>query len=186
MKRFFASLPGLAALAALCLAHAANAAPVGSLSCTTNTGDITFKVSFFTFGLTQTLNIGTSSGGTGAGKATFQPLEVHAALSTFATLLVPAVQGVAMQNCMLTTAMSDGSTTTFEFKPVAIKALTVVAEKTGTTETPAQYTDVQFEYLDVLVKTTGGTDDGGTTPEPSGLSRMTISSEPGAAGPPAN
>jgi hypothetical protein len=179
VKRFFTSLPGLAALAALCLAHVANAAPVGSLSCTTNNGDIKFNVSFFTFGVAQTLNIGSGTSGAGAGKATFQPLEVHAALSTFATLFLPAVQGVAMQNCMLTTAMTDGSTTTFEFKPVAIKMLTVVAEKTGTTETPAQYVDVQFEYLDVLVKTTGGTDDGGTSPTAS-WNRNTIGSDFGA------
>ncbi len=183
MKRLFTSLPGLAALAALCLAHAANAAPVGSLSCTTsNSGDIKFNVSFFTFGLTQTANIGTGTSGGGAGKATYQPLEVHAALSTFAMLLVPAVQGSVMQNCMLTTAMPDGSTTTFEFKPVVIKVLTVVAERTGTTETPAQYTDVQFEYADVLVKTTGGTDDGGISPAVS-WNRVPSSSDIGAPGP---
>ncbi|MGP8252088.1 MAG: hypothetical protein ACLQHF_08645 [Terracidiphilus sp.] len=181
MKRSFTSLPGLAALAALCLAHAANAVPVGSLSCTTNTGDIKFNVSFFTFGLTQTLNIGTGAGG-GAGKATFQPLEVHAALSTFALLLVPAIDGSVMQSCTLTTAMPDGSTTTFEFKPVAIKALTVVAERTGTTETPAQYTDVQFEYDEVQVKTTSATDDGGSSP-PVDWNRITNSSDSGAAGP---
>jgi hypothetical protein len=181
VKRLFSLLPVLAAFAALCLAHAANAAPIGSLSCTTNTGDIKFNVSFFTFGLTQTIN--TTGGGGGAGKATYQPLEVHAALSTFATLLVPAVQGVAMQNCMLTTILTDGTTATFEFKPVLIKVLTVVAEKTGTTETPAQYTDVQFAYGAVEVKTTGGTDDGGTTPGPGVLSRFTNSSDPGADGP---
>ncbi len=181
MKRFFTSLPGLAALAALCLAHTANAAPVGSLSCTTSNGDIKFNVSFFTFGVAETLNIGSGSSDAGAGKATFQPLEVHAALSTFATLLLPAVQGVAMENCMLTTAMPDGSTTTFEFKPVAIKALTVVAEKTGTTETPAHYTDVQFEYVDVIVKTTGGTDDGGTSPAV-GWNRITNSGGLGTVG----
>lgn len=182
MKRLFPSLPGLAAFAALCLAQAANAAPVGSLSCTTNTGDFKFNVSFFTFGVTQTLNIGSSSGGAGAGKATFQALEVHAALSTFSTLLLPAVQGAVMQTCMLTTAMTDGSTTIFEFKPVAIKELTVVAEKTGTTETPAQYTDVQFEYLDVIVKTTSSTDDGGTSPAVF-WNRITNNGDAGAAGP---
>jgi hypothetical protein len=183
VKRLFTSLPGLAALAALCLAHTANAAPIGSLSCTTsNSGDIKFNVSFFTFGLTDTANIGSAGTGTGAGKATFQPLEVHAALSTFATLLVPAVQGSVLQNCTLTTAMPDGSTTTFEFKPVAIKALTAVAERTGTTETPAQYTDVQFEYLNVEVKTTSSTDDGGTSPA-IGWNRITNGSDTGAPGP---
>ena len=181
MKRLFASLPGLAALAVLCLAHAANAAPVGSLSCASNAGDIKFNVSYFTFGVTETA--GSASSGAGAGKATFQPLEVHAALSTFSTLFLPAVQGVAMHNCMLTTAMTDGSTTTFEFKPVSIKMLTVVAERAGTTETPAQYIDVQFEYLDVLVKTTGGADDGGTSPATSGWNRITNGGETGAVGP---
>jgi hypothetical protein len=173
VKRLFTLLPALAAFAVLCLAHAANAASVGSLSCTeTNGNDIKFNVSYFTFGLTQTANLSTGTGG-GTGKATYQPLEVHAALSTFSTLLLPAVQRVAMQSCMLTTILNDGTTATFEFKPALIKELTVVAEKTGTTETPAQYTDVQFAYGQVELKTSGGTDDGGTTPA-TGTNKITI------------
>ena len=181
MKRLFPSLSGLAVLAVLCLAPTANAAAVGSLTCVTNNGDLTFKVSYFTFGLTETLSTGTT--GVGAGKATFQPLEVHAALSTFAMLLTPAREGTTIQSCTLSTPDSVGGLTEFEFKPLAIKLLTVVAEKTGTSNTPAQYTDVQFEYLAVEVKTTGGADDGGTTPEPGSFSRVTNGSDAGAAGP---
>jgi hypothetical protein len=183
MKRFFSLLPGLAALAALCLAHAANAAPVGSLSCTTATGDFTFNVSYFTFGLTDTINIGSGSSGAGAGKITVQPLEVHAALSTFSMLIGPTRAGSEIRNCTLTTTMSDGSSTVFEFRPLVVKALTVVAEKSGARDTRIQYTDVQFEYLMVDVKTSGGADDGGSSPDSSTLSRTTNGGDPGAAGP---
>lgn len=181
MKRLFTSLPGLAVLAVLCLASTANAAVVGSLSCTANSGDFKFNVSYFTFGVTQTINLGGT--GTGGGKATFQPLDVHAALSTFATLIRTATVGSEILTCTLSTPSSEGSLTSFEFKPLIIKALTAVAEKTGTSNTPAQYTDVQFAYGAVAVKTTGGADDGGTTPEPSNLSRITNGSDTGAPGP---
>lgn len=181
MKRFVSLPPGLAALAVLCLAHTANAAPIGSLTCVTNNGDITFNVSYFTFGITETA--GNPGTGTGAGKATFQPLEVHAALSTFATLIGPTREGSEIRTCTLTTAMSDGSSTVFEFKPLIIKALTVVAEKSGARDTRVQYTDVQFAYLMVEAKTSGGTDDGGTSPDSSNWSRTTNGSDAGATGP---
>lgn len=180
MKKLFTPFLGMAALAALCLAQAANAAPVGSLTCATSTQEIKFNVSYFTFGVAQTLNIGSQSGGAGAGKVTFSPLEVHAALSTFASLIDTAANGVALQTCTLTTKLSDGTTDSFEFKLVAIKGLTVVAEKTGTTDIPAQYTDVQFEYGSVEVKTSGGTDDGGTTP-PGGWNQITNSGGTGTS-----
>jgi hypothetical protein len=182
VKRSFASILGLALFSVLCLAHTANAAPIGSLSCTTRNGDFAFNVSYFAFGLTQTRNISTSTGG-GAGKATSQPLEVHAALSTFATLLSPAVDGIEIRNCTLTTSMSDGTSTVFEFTPLVIKLLTVVAEKTGARSSQSQYTDVQFEYLTVSVKSAGGADDGGTSADSSALSRNTNSSDTGASGP---
>jgi len=164
VKRFITLLQGLAVLAALCLAHAANAAPVGSMSCSTATGsDIKFNVSFFTAGITNS-SVGTSGSGAGAGKAKFEPLEVHAALSTFETLFTLAYSGTVMRNCTLTTTTSDGATVEYEFQDIAITALTAYAEKRGTLETPAQYTDVQFEYLRLLVKYSGGADDGGTNP----------------------
>ena len=176
VKRLFTSLSGLAALAVLSLAHTANAAAVGSLECTESNGnDVSFNVSYFTFGVTDTASVST---GTGAGKATFQPLDVHAALTTFATLFTAASEGSHFGKCTLTTTLSDGTTAMFLFKTVLIKALTAVAEKTGTRDQPAQYTDIQFEYLAVEVKTSGGTDDGGTTPA-LGRSNQTMNSSGG-------
>jgi hypothetical protein len=174
VKKSFTSFLGLAALTALCLAQNANAAPVGSLSCSESNGnDIKFNVSYFTFGITDTVNLGTGTTGGGAGKITLQPLAVHAALSTFAMLEGPAADGAHFSNCTLTTTLSDGATATFVFKPVIITSLTAVGEKTGTNETPAQYTDVQFAYAQLEVKTSGGTDDGGTTPATS-TNKITI------------
>lgn len=161
MKSSFTFFLGLAVLAALCLAQNANAAPVGSLSCTTTNGDLAFNVSYFTVGITVPPP---SSGGVGAGKPTFQPLEVHAALATFETLLTSTSSGTHFDNCTLTTTLSDGATGKFVFKTVEIKSLTAVAERTGSNETPARYTDIEFDYLQIEVSTSGGTDDGGTTP----------------------
>ncbi|HTW46823.1 MAG TPA: hypothetical protein VMD92_02680 [Acidobacteriaceae bacterium] len=164
MKNLYNWVSAVSVATALCIAHSAYAAPVGSLTCSTATQDVKFNVSYFTFGLTPTLNIGSQGSGAGAGKVTFQPLEVHAALSTFPLLEGPAGSGTLMTSCTLTTTFSDGSRATFVFKPVAIQSLTAVAERTGTSDIPAQYTDVQFAYSEIQVQVAGGPDDGGTTP----------------------
>jgi hypothetical protein len=167
MKSRTAFFAGMCTLL-LCLPSLAHAKTVGTLTCTASTGQVKFNVSFFTFGLVQTLNIGSQSSGAGAGKATFQPLEVHAALSTFSSLVEAAGAGTAFENCILTTSFNDGSTTEFEFKLVAIKQLTVVASMQAQTNEPAHYTDMQFEFGAVQVKNANGSDDGGTGTLPPG------------------
>ncbi len=140
----------------------AYAKPVGSLSCTGSSSSVQFNVSYFTFGLTQALNIGSQSGGAGAGKVTAQPLEVHAALTAFQPLVLPTAQGEPFQSCVLTVSDRDGSTTEFDFTLVAIQSLTVAASSSAENGNPARYTDIQFEYGAVKVKSSGGADDGGT------------------------
>jgi hypothetical protein len=147
---------------ALSAASVAHAKPVGTLSCTSSTGQVKFNVSYFTFGVETPLNIGSQSSGAGAGKVTFQPLEVHAALSTFASLVEPAASGKAFQNCILRTTFNDGSEAEFEFKLIAIETLTASASMPAQPNEPARYTDVKFEYGQVEVRSVTGIDDGGT------------------------
>ncbi|MGB6193614.1 MAG: type VI secretion system tube protein Hcp [Terracidiphilus sp.] len=159
---------------ALSAGSMASAKPVGSLSCTGSSSSVQFNVSYFTFGLTQSLNIGSQSGGAGAGKVTFQPLEVHAALTAFQPLVLPTAQGQHFQSCSLIVSDRDGSTTEFDFNEVAIESLTVAASSSAENGNPARYTDIQFEYGAVKVKSSGGADDGGTggTP-PAGWNQIT-------------
>ena len=142
MKRLFTLFLGLAALVALCPAHAAYPAPVRTLSCSSAQGDVTFNISYFTFGVTYNV----SEGSTGAGRGGLQPLEVHVPLSTFATLLGPAVEGRHFESCTLTTPLADGSTATFVFKQAFIKEYIA----TGTSDPPAQYIVVQFGYANMM------------------------------------
>jgi hypothetical protein len=157
----------------------AHAKPVGTLSCSGSAGSVKFNVSFFTFGLDQGQNIGSQSGGAGAGKVQFQPLEVHAALSTFATL-APAL-GKSFETCKLTAKENDGSQTEFEFKLVAVASLTAAASQAPENGDPARFTDVQLEYGAVEVKSAGGSDDGGTTP--GGWNRITNTGSDGSGTP---
>lgn len=155
------SLALVAAL--LCGAASAHAAVVGTLSCTGSTAVATFNVSAYTFGVTQTLNIGSQSTGAGAGKAQFQPLEVHASLAQFREFFLPAAEGRAFQTCTLTSTGAGKASVQFEFKLVAVKSLTVVGQNARTAnQEAAAYTDIAFEYGSLDVKTSGGADDGGT------------------------
>jgi hypothetical protein len=172
VKSFFTSLSGLAALAVLCLAHAANATPVGSLSCATETQNITFNISYFTFGFSPA-SAGSATGGAGAGKVTYQPLDIHAALSSFVTIAAPTADSPNVKSCTISTTLSDGASVKFVFKDLVVNSLTVVAERRGTAEAPAQYVDVQLEYGEVSVTLTGGVDDGGTLPADSDSNRLT-------------
>ena len=166
LKKPSQCLFGLLASAVLCVAQSANAAPVGTLTCSTSTEEIKFNVSYFTFGIQTPTSIGSSSTGAGAGKATLQPLDVHAALSTFGSLVQAASTGEHIASCTLTTTLPDGAPATFGFKELAIQSLTAVASMTGNRTDPARFTDVQLVYAAVEVKGAGGTDDGGTTVPP--------------------
>jgi len=149
-------------------ASSAYARPVGTMLCTGSSGQLRFNVSYFNFGFQNTLNTGSQSSGAGAGKVTFQPLEVHASLSTFSSLMAQAANGTALQSCLLDTTLGDGSQAEFEFKLVAIASLSAVASMPAQANEPARYTDVNFEYGAVEVRSSGSADDGGTGAPTSG------------------
>ena len=172
MKKLSQWLFGLIALGVLCVAQSANAVPVGTLACSTATEEIKFNVSYFAFGLENPSSIGSSSSGAGAGKVTLQPLDVHAALSTFGSLIQPATNGEHIVSCTLTATLPNGAEAIFVFKELAIQALTAVASMAGNRAEPAEYTDVQLVYAAVEVKGAGGTDDGGTTVLPGGWNQI--------------
>lgn len=176
MKKSSQWLFALLALVVFGAAQSANAVPVGTLTCSTATDQVKFNVSYFTFGLQNPISIGSASSGAGAGKVTFQPLEVHAALSTFESLVSTASDGTHLESCSLVTRLSDGTRATFLFKLLAVQSLTVVASSTGNHSDPAQYTDIQFLYGSVQVTGAGGTDDGGTTVLPPGWNQITNAS----------
>ncbi len=162
-SRFFRLL-----ILVLCASTAAYARPVGTLQCSSSNGQVKFNISYFTFGLANATNLGSQSSGAGAGKVTFQPLEVHAALTTFASLADTASQGVPFQSCILSTTFRDGSEAQFEFKLVVISSLAASASMADHNGEAARYTDINFEYGAVEVKTSSNLDDGGTTPESPG------------------
>ena len=82
------------------------AQPAGKVVCTTNQGSLAFNVSYFNLGISE--SSASSSSGAGAGKVTFQPLVVHAALSSFETLFGQTVSGGHFSSCTLTTPASNG------------------------------------------------------------------------------
>lgn len=176
MKKLSQWLFALVALVVLSIAQSAHAVPVGTMTCSTATDEIKFNVSYFTFGLQNPSSLGSGSSGAGAGKVTFQPLEVHAALSTFESLVSTASNGTHLESCTLATRLADGTRATFLFKLLAVQSLTAVASSTGNRTEPAQYTDVQFLYGAVEVKGAGGPDDGGTTVLPPGWNQITNTS----------
>jgi hypothetical protein len=165
-----------AAVCALALSSSlAYAKPVGTLTCSSSSaGQLKFNVSYFNFGVQNALDIGSQSSGAGAGKITFSPLEVHASLSTFASLMAPAASGATFQSCILNTTLSDGSRAEFEFKLLAIKSLDAVASMPAQANEPARYTDVNFIYGAIEVRSPGSADDGGTgAPNTGGWNQVT-------------
>jgi len=147
---------------ALCCSSFAFAKPVGTLSCTGANSQVKFNVSYFDFGL-STPTTGSQSSGAGAGKVTFKPLEVHAALSAFSSLVDAAASGSSFQSCVLTTTFNDGSRAEFEFRLLLIASLTAQASMAAHGNEAERFTDVQFEYGAVEVKASNAIDDGGTT-----------------------
>src|SRR5271165_7623780 len=102
----------------LCAASAAYALPVAQMSCTSSAKTLTFNVSYFDLGVTQTVNIGSASGGAGAGKTTFQPLVVHTSFAPFQSLFAAAEVGSHFDSCTLTTKNSTGAVIEFMLKTV--------------------------------------------------------------------
>jgi hypothetical protein len=163
MKFNRSTLLGLASLTLLgtTIAHAA----VGQLSCTSNTATINANLSFYDLGLASTLSIGSQSpgAGAGAGKVTFNPLEIHTAVINFAPFFQAAQSGATFSSCTLS-AKTNGEAVEYKFSLVAISSLDAIASSPRTTEDkPASYLDVKLTFGAVEVKTSAGTDDGGSS-----------------------
>jgi hypothetical protein len=161
MKLNRSTLLGLASLT-LCGATIAHAS-VGQLSCTSNTSTITANLSFYDLGLSNTLSIGSQSSGAGAGKVTFNPLEIHTAVINFAQFFQVAQNGATFSSCTLS-AKTNGEAVEYKFSLVAISSLDAIARSPRTAEDkPASYLDVKLAFGAVEVKTSAGSDDGGSS-----------------------
>jgi hypothetical protein len=154
-------------------ASAALAAPVGQMSCTSSASNLTFNVSYFDLGVTQTLNIGTSTTGAGAGKVTFQPLVVNTSFAPFQSLFNAAVAAKAFESCTLTTKNSTGEVIEFTLKPVAVKEVDAIAQSASADAVRTAYTQVTLEYGSVQVTSpSSDADDGGSSPANDGWVRV--------------
>jgi len=149
----------------LCVTSAACAVPVGQMSCTSSAKTLTFNVSYFDLGVTQTVNVGSASGGAGAGKATFQPLVVHTSFAPFQSLFAAAEAGSHFDSCTLTTKNSTGEVIEFTLKIVLVSQVDAIAQSATADSARTAYTEVNFVYGSVQV-TSPGTDgdDGGSSP----------------------
>jgi hypothetical protein len=130
-----------------------HAAQTGVFTCA---GATPIKVSYFDIAPpTASTNIGSQSGGAGAGKVTFGTLTIHAALQQFGTL-APAM-GSSFTSCTLT-----HNSLTFTFGLSVLTNLDAIsgAASTGTAGT-ASYTQAVFSIASVSVSGGNDGDDGG-------------------------
>jgi hypothetical protein len=118
---------------------------VGQLSCASSTGtNVTADVSYYDLGLTS----GTSSqgSGSGAGKVTFNPLEIHTSLDHFTQFLALAVSGQPFSACTLTSQVERVSVT-YNLQLLAVSSVDAVAGDRGTSDAArGGYTDVKLSY----------------------------------------
>ena len=159
MNRLSTVLAGVLALGLPTLAHAA---VVGTLTCNTSKDQVKVNLSYFTFGVVNNSPLGGGSAGS-PGKVQELNLNIHTALVSFQPLFSAAVDNLHIEQCLLTTTGADGNGEEFLFKDVAVKSVTAVASASAGGNVPSvHFTDAQFEYGSVLVKTSSGVDNGGT------------------------
>jgi Type VI secretion system effector, Hcp len=120
---------------------------VGTVTLTPNGGDspVSFDIYDFSSTFQQTVNIGSQSGGAGAGKVTFQPLTMTKLPDTSSPQLFSwLASGTALQSAKIQLYGKEGSVAeTFDCKLVALSSLT-------TTNTGAA-NDSLFEQLSIEV-----------------------------------
>jgi len=146
------------------VAHAAQ--PVGSVVRSEGTTNLTFNVSFFDVGL-STSATGASGTGAGAGKVTLQPFVTHSALSSFPALFDAAARGTHFSSCTLTTQGSSGEAVEIQLIHVALEGVDAIASSASGEDRPRYaFVKAQFEYQQIKVHTSGGADDGGSSPGP--------------------
>lgn len=153
---------------------------IAKLSCSSASSDIAVNISYYNIGITNALNIGSQSSGAGAGKVTFMPGVLHASLSNFDTFAKLASAGTSLGTCTLRATTRTGSTLELELALVVVKsAYAVVGEgDPGSNTRETAYTEVDIEYGGLRVKTSTGSDNGGTgSPTSGGWNRVTNKSD---------
>ena len=138
------------------------AQPAGKVVCTTNQGSLAFNVSYFNLGISQS-SAGSNSGA-GAGKVTFQPLVVHAALSSFETLFGQTVSGGHFSSCTLTTQASNGDNVQFTLQLVVVESVNAIASSATSQSPHYAYVEAHLVYGAIQVSGPNGADDGGSSP----------------------
>ena len=146
----------------LCSSLAANAAPLGTFTCSGGSNDISAKVSFYDLGLDSPTTVANS--GSGAGKVAQQPLRFHTGSAQFSSFLPLASSGSVIARCTLTAQLADGSTVQYVFKQVTITAVKALAGTLRDEDNqPSAFTAVHATFGSLDVQTSGGGgDDGGT------------------------
>jgi hypothetical protein len=148
--------------AAVCLVSAvsAYAKPVGSMTCSNLSS---FNVSAYSLGIENSVDARTGT----VGKPAYQPLSVHASIAQFQQFLSASTRGTPLGVCKLLVSGTDGATVEFEFVKIFVEALAVGASGGASKdEEKSAYTDIEFQYGAVNVKTNAGGDDGGTSKVP--------------------
>jgi hypothetical protein len=140
------------------------AQPAGKVVCTSNQGNLAFNVSYFNLGVSESSSSSSSSSGAGAGKVTFQPLVVHAALSSFETLFEQTVSGGHFSTCTLTTQASNGDHVQFIMQLVAVDSVNAIASAATSQSPHYAYVEAHLLYGAIQVSAPNGADDGGSSP----------------------
>ena len=133
------------------------AAPIANLSC----GTASANLSYFSLGSTDPINVGGT--GTGAGKVSFLPLTVHAALSQFQSFYQPYFAGRHFATCVLSST-AGGQAFKIELKNAAIASFNAqVSNNTaaaGGESNAFSYIEFTLVYASIGVEA-NGSDDGG-------------------------
>ncbi len=136
---------------------------LGTLTCTSSSSSFTAQVSLYKVTVQSSVNIGSQSTGSGGGKVTFSPADVHVSLSKFSELLPILQAGTPFQQCTLVSTAGYGASATYTFKLVVFTSVSAEAA-TGDGQDPGAYTDVQLEYGGITVSMANPVDDGGHNP----------------------
>lgn len=147
-----AFLAGAALLLAGCSTFA-HAATVGTLSCTAEKQQVRVNLSYFEFGAKEPVSTTATT--------PVQTLSIHAALSQFGPLFDSVNHTIS--SCELVATLSDGTQADFVFTGISLRSVTAMARSPKVAGDPAAlHTDAVFAFDKVKVKSSGGTDDGGT------------------------
>jgi type VI secretion system Hcp family effector len=119
-----------------------------------NTGGV-FEIDDFSFGIEQTLNIGSQSGGSGAGKATFTPFQITKKVdSATPQLFESAISGAAFREVKCSFYSANASNGTSSPYLTAILTNAIISKfkvESGADGTPRakfwfQYEKVEWKY----------------------------------------